>query len=289
MSLMSLMSLMRPMHLMRRRRSLAVLALALAPCLAAGCKTNPSTGRSQLLLLSEDQVAAMGVEAKPQLVEQFGGEVESAELRAYVERVGRGLAAHVEPEFRDVQWDFTTLDSDVLNAFALPGGYVFITRGLLMTFSDEAEVAGVLGHEIGHVTARHIDERITQSLIAEFGLQVVGAATDQEIIVEGVTLLTQGTLLKFSRDQESEADRQGLKYMTAAGYDPEGMAEVLQILDDASKGSRPPEILSSHPDPARRLRDVRAALAGPYRETQGNPAYSKYPERFERDAAPHLH
>jgi len=274
---------------MRRLQLLIILIMVPAIiCVLAGCSTNPSTGRSQFILLSSDEVAAMGVEAMPGLVEEFGGEVESAELRAYVENVGRKLAMHVEPEFAHIQWEFTTLESEVINAFALPGGKVFITRGLLEKFDNEAQVAGVLGHEIGHVTGRHIDERISQAMAAQFGLAIVGVATDEELVVMGGSLLAQGVMLGWGRDQESESDYQGLKYMVRAGYDPRGMAQVLQVLAEASTGPRQWEILATHPHPENRLEDVMAAIHGPYAYAVEAPGYTMGADSFANHAKPHL-
>lgn len=265
------------------------IALAAGALLLAACSTNPSTGRKQLILLPASQVTAMGIEAKPQLTQEFGGEVQSAELRSYVDQVGHTLTAYVEPEYGDVDWEFTTLNSDVINAFALPGGKVFITRGLLARFSNEAQVAGVLGHEIGHVTARHVDERLSQTMVTQLGLSVLGAYTDSELVALGANLAAQGALLKFSRDQESEADLQGLKYMTAAGYSPAGMRQVLEVLLAASaEGGRQPEFLSTHPHPETRIKDIDQWLAGPYSHAVDSPQYGLYPHRFEEGAAPYL-
>jgi predicted Zn-dependent protease len=242
----------------------------------------------QLDLVSDEQTAAMGAEAKPQLVAEYGGEVDSKELRAYVKKVGERLAKHVEPEYQHIQWDFTVLDSDVVNAFALPGGYVFMSRGLLAMMSNEAQLAGVLGHEIGHVTAKHVDERLSQAMLTQLGLDILGAASDTQLINAGAQILAQGTLLKFGRDQESEADSQGLKYMTAEGYDPAAMLEVMRILDEASKGSSPPELLSSHPLPETRIKRIQAQLDEQYGYTQGDSRYQKYEKRFEQEARPYL-
>jgi predicted Zn-dependent protease len=230
----------------------------------------------------------MGVEAKPQLTAQYGGEVATPELRSYIDGVGRHLLQHIEPEYSHIQWEFTLLDSDVINAFALPGGKVFFSRGLLERFENEAQVAAVLGHEIGHVTAKHIDERVSQAVVAQVGLEVISAVSEAELITAGAQLLAQGSLLKFGRDQELEADRQGLKYMTRSGYNPEGMAEVLQILIEASKGSTPPEFLSTHPNPERRLAMVRDLMATQYSHTVNDDEYKKYPARFQQEARPFL-
>lgn len=271
--------------------SVSTMAFALSAAvltLTPGCKTNPSTGRSQLILLSSNEVASMGHEARPQLTAEYGGEVPSAQLRDYVSGVGRRLAKHVEPEFKDVEWTFTTLNSDVINAFALPGGHVFMSKGLLVKMEDEAELAGVLGHEIGHVTGRHVDERLSQTLAAQFGVAAVGIASGSELITAGTQMLAQGSLLKFNRDQEAEADRQGLKYMVKAGYDPAGLKGVMAILIEASKGASQPEFLSTHPDPARRLRDVTALIEKDYQNTQNNPEYQRFKGRFQREVGPHI-
>jgi predicted Zn-dependent protease len=269
-------------------RSTIAAAILAAIALLGGCVTNPSTGRSQLILFSAEQVAAMGAEATPQMIDEFGGEVPESELRAYVDRVGRALAAHVEPEYAGVEWQFFCLDSDVVNAFALPGGKVFITRGLLAQFENEAQVAGTLGHEIGHVTGRHVDERLSQAATAQVGLAVLGATTDAELVTLGADLLTQGALLKFNRDQETESDSQGLKYMTRAGYDPRGMQQVLEVLAAAAQGSRPPEILSTHPHPETRVVRVEAEIRAKYGALAGDPGYGLHAERFQREAAPYL-
>jgi predicted Zn-dependent protease len=266
-----------------------IVALFLAgTCALTGCQTNPSTGRSQLILISAEDAAKMGRQAKPQLVKEYGGEVSSSELREYVTQVGRRLVRHVEPEYTDLKWEFITLDSDVINAFALPGGKVFISRGLLAQFDNEAQVAGVLGHEIGHITARHVDERISQAMAIDLGLQLGGGLTESEIAVAAGQLFGQGYLLKFSRDQESEADRQGLKYMTQSGYDPQGMVQVMNVLISASGGSSPPEILSTHPDPQRRLTEVESLIGSEYAHTQNNNEYRMFENRFEQEARPHL-
>ena len=269
-------------------RRLIVLILVVLTGSLSACKTNPATGRSQLILVSGDQINAMGASAKPELIKQYGGEVKSEELRAYVARIGRTVAKRVEPEYADIKWDFIVLDSEILNAFALPGGHVFVSRGLLAKFDNEAQLAGVLGHEIGHVTARHVDERMSQVLTAELAISGVGAASSSDLAVVAAKAIGQGTLLKFNRDQEQEADVQGLKYMTKAMYDPAGMLQVLEVLAEASEGSRQLEILSTHPDPQRRIKTVRKLLESEYAFTQGNPDYKTRAGRFVRVAGPHL-
>jgi len=260
-----------------------------------GCTTNPATGRRQFTaFVSDADAAAMGEAAKPELTKEYGGEVKSAELRAYVDRVGRSMLPHVEPEYADIKWEFITLDSDIINAFALPGGKVFMSRGLMEYLDNEAAVAGVLGHEIGHVTGKHINERISTSAAVQMGVAGVGVAAGAsesaliQLVPDIIGGVGQGYLLKFGRDQESESDDLGIRYMTKAGYNPDGMLDVLTVLIAASKGSSQPEILSTHPNPERRYREAKALIEKDYAYTINNPEYKKYEARFKKDAAPHL-
>jgi predicted Zn-dependent protease len=269
-------------------RTLVCLVFLVAMSQLGGCSTNAATGRSQFILLSADEVSQMGAAAAPELIEQYGGEAKSPELRAYINEVGQRLAAQVEGEYADVQWTFYLLESDVINAFALPGGKVFMCMGLLREFDNEAQVAGVLGHEIGHVTGRHVDERISQATATQVGLGILGTATSSELAVVGANLFAQGYLLKFGRDQESESDILGVRYMVRAGYDPKGMRQVLDVLREASEGSSPPEFLSTHPHPETRLETVNRLLQGEYAYTQNSADYSLHKQSFQTRAAPYL-
>jgi predicted Zn-dependent protease len=256
---------------------------------AAGCETNPATGKSQLLLVGDDQLETMGAQAAPMLVQEYGGVVQSQTVRQYVNRVGQQVAQQVEPEYSDVDWQFITLESDVINAFALPGGRVFISRGMLENLTSEAQLAAVLGHEIGHVTAKHIDERMSQATAIDAGLGVAGGLTESGLAVEAAKLFGQGYLLKFGRDQELEADRLGLRYMMQAGYDPHAMIDVVNVLIRSSQSGRPPEFLSTHPDPERRLEQVQKLLnQPPFNTVRGNPQYQAYPERYHQNVTRQL-
>ncbi len=254
-----------------------------------GCVYNPEVDRMQLGLVSSAEVAKLGAEAKPQLVQEYGGEVPERQLREYVAEVGNRLARHVGDQFAEVDWSFIVLDSPVINAFALPGGNVFISRGLLARFDNEAQLAGVLGHEIGHVTGRHVDERISQHVLAELGLAAAGTLTDSQLILVGTQLGLGGYQLSFGRGQETEADVLGMRYMTLAGYDPHGMLEVMEVLQAASEGaSLPPEFLSTHPHPQTRISTINRLLRDEYAYTQENPEFRKYRGRFQQRAAGYL-
>jgi predicted Zn-dependent protease len=270
-------------------RTTRISLLLLTMFFLTACQVNPSTGRRQLMLFSGDEVAAMGEEAKTSVIQEYGGEVESQALRDYVKRIGADLVEHVEPEYAHLNWEFFTLDTDVANAFALPGGKIFITRGLMENFDNEAQVAGVLGHEIGHVTAKHIDERLSKSVIAEGLLEILRNSTEQELYITGAALLTNGVMLKFSRDDEYEADSQGVKYMTAAGYNPKAMSEVLEVLMGLSaEGGRPPEFLSTHPYPESRVEAIAKLIGEKYEPQAFEGDRNMYPGRFQREAMPHL-
>lgn len=266
----------------------------LAVLLLSGCTFNPATGRQQLLTLSPDQEVALGTEAMPALVEEYGGEFGDAGFQAYVSEVGQRLVAQVEEPYRDLPWEFTVLDSEVINAFALPGGKVFVSRGLLQHLNNEAQLAAVLGHEIGHVTAQHIDERLSRTSIAQAVAAGVGAAAGQaesqiaQLVPALVGAGGQAYLLHFGRSQESEADWQGLKYMTAAGYEPTAMLQVIQILIDEGRGAGPPEFFSTHPNPETRYENVTGWLREQFEFAVGNPRYRAYEDRWERRARPAL-
>ncbi len=274
------------------RGRLGLIVLVALAAFSWGCSSNPTTGRSQMALLSRDREIALGEGAKDQLTAEYGGEVADAQLQVYVARIGRALAATTEADNPSLPWEFTLLDSDVINAFALPGGKVFMSRGLAARMTNEAQLAAVLGHEVGHVTARHSNERISQAMLVQ-GL-VVGAAlgasqSDEKWLQSAVPVVVgfggQGYLLKFSRDQELEADALGVRYMVRNGYNPLGAKQVQEILRAAAgEGSRPPEFFSTHPYPERRIEQIDRLLRGEYAYTQDRPGeFQLHEDRFHRE------
>lgn len=230
---------------------------------AAACAVNPATGRRELMLISEGQEISMGREADPSVVAQFGAYPDSA-LQGYVRGLGHRLAALSERP--NLPWTFRVVDDPVVNAFALPGGFIYVTRGILAYFGSEAELVSVLGHEIGHVTARHSAHQISQQQLAQVGL-VAGMVLAPEVqSIAGLAQAGLGLLfLRFSRDDEREADDLGLRYITAARYDAREMANVFAMLarvSEASGGGRTPAWLSTHPDPTDRGARIRQQIAG---------------------------
>ncbi|MGA7615512.1 MAG: M48 family metalloprotease [Thermoanaerobaculia bacterium] len=240
-----------------KKRSLTLL---LALVVVAGCSTNPATGKREFNIVSEQQEIAIGRQAHQQVEQEFGVYTEKPELTRRVQEVGARLAANSDRP--NLPWHFTILDTPMVNAMALPGGYVYITRGMLERINSDDELAGVLGHEITHVTARHAAEQISRSQLAQFGL-VLGAvvagpeAAQQygQLAQVGLQLLFQ----KYSRSQESQADRIGTKYVAESGFNPIGSERMLMTLARMDTGPSSPvdRYFASHPDPAKRVRDVK--------------------------------
>lgn len=270
-------------------RFLFTLVLASTLTFTTGCETNKATGRSQLIFMSLEEEIQLGSEAQPVFLKDNGGEIPSPQILNYVRDIGARLAASSErPE---LPWEFHVLDSKQINAFALPGGKVFFSRGLLERMSNEAQVAAVMGHEVGHVTAMHIGERMSQAMIVgglATGLGVAGQATDSQWLqVLGAGGQVGGALylLKFGRDQESESDRLGIRYMAQNGYNPVGMMQVMQILKDASGGGGGggfEQMLSTHPDPAYRLEQAEKLILKKYPDFQDTSKYFMGQDRFQQ-------
>jgi predicted Zn-dependent protease len=219
-----------------------------------GCSTNPATGKRDLSLISESQEIQMGKEADQQISASMGL-YEDQQLQSYVEGLGKRLAA--KSERPNLPWTFRVIDDPVVNAFALPGGYIYITRGILSHMNSEAELVGVLGHEIGHVTAKHSVNQISKQQLTQIGFGVAMIVKPELQQYSQFAELGIGLLfLKFSRDHERQADELGLRYMVKENHDPREMAQVMRTLQAVSKqsgGGGMPEWLSTHPDPANRV------------------------------------
>ena len=236
--------------------------LALLPALVLGCAVNPATGARQLSLVSESQEIAMGREYDPQVVSQMGLYPDSA-LQRYVSNLGMQMARASERP--NLPWSFRVLDDPLVNAFAVPGGFIYITRGILAHMDSEAELAGILGHEIGHVTARHSVNQMSRQQLAQLGLGVGMILRPElqqfgDLAGAGLGLL----FLKYGRDDEYESDDLGVRYMRQAGYNPRELASVfrtLAALSGEGGGGRPPEWASTHPFPENREERILAAVS----------------------------
>ncbi len=265
----------------RVRRLLA--ASLLAATLLAACGTqvvNPVTGQTERTAMDEASEMTEGAKAHQDVLKEYGA-VDDAKLQAYVGGLGQRLAA--QSHRPNLPWTFTVLDSPEINAFALPGGYVYVTRGIMAYLESEAELAGVMGHEIGHVTARHAAQRATRQQNAGIGviaatvlgavLEVGGLSGATSIASKASQSAAAGYVASYSRDQESQADELGAEYLARNRYDPKNMVDVIQVLKsqeqfaiDSAKaeGKQAPaksSWLSTHPANDKRLADIRAYAA----------------------------
>ena len=224
-----------------------------------GCVKNPVTGGRQLALISESQEIEIGQASHPEILSEFGA-VEDPALQEYFSRIGLELAKISHRP--DLPWKFTVLDTDVVNAFAVPGGYVYFTRGILAHMNNEAELAGVLGHEIGHITARHSVTQMSQQQLFGLGLGVGSILSPTFRQLGGLAETGVGIfLLKYSRDHERQSDQLGVQYSELAGYDPEQMSRFFEVFVNMreEEGEAIPNWLSSHPAPPDRIQATEAA------------------------------
>ena len=230
-----------------------------------GCATNPVTGGKDVVTISEAQEIEIGRKAHPQILQQYG-RYEDEALQQYVNTIGQRIA--VKSHRPKLQYTFTVLDSDEVNAFALPGGYVYITRGIMAYLNSEAELTAVIGHEVGHVTARHAVRQQTGATAAGVGATLVGILTGSGDLANVANMAGQALISGYGRDMELEADQLGAEYLNRVGYEPEAMIDVVRLLKNqemlevqmARQEKRQPRVyhgvFSSHPDNDTRLKEV---------------------------------
>lgn len=250
----------------------AVIAVAGFVVYFTHTSVNPTTGEKQHVNLSPDQEIALGEQSTPEMAAEMGGEVppndpQAQEVQYIGERVWKSSDAGRSP----YPFHYHLLqDRKTVNAFALPGGEVFITKGLLDRLRTEGQLAGVLGHETGHVVERHVAQQMAQSELGKYLVTAAGVAASanrhpySEAAV--AALVNHMTQLHFSRQDESQADLRGLQYMTQAGYDPRAMLRVMEVLQQVTneQGGRPPQFLVTHPYPEQRMQDVNTWLQQHY-------------------------
>ncbi len=229
------------------------------------CTTNPATGKQSFTaFMSREDEIRIGTEEHPKLIKEFGGIYKDYNLQNYVKRIGLKLAHYADNT--GLSYTFTILNSEKVNALALPGGYIYITRGLLALVDNEAEMAGVLAHEIGHVTARHTAERYSKAKATSLGMMVLNVLSSATGVPTGVNRIigfgAQAALKSYSRDQELESDMLGVTYLVRAGYSPFAMTSFFQKLKSHEKlerimmgntNSNPNNIFSTHPRTAERI------------------------------------
>jgi predicted Zn-dependent protease len=264
------------------RLSLAALVLAAggATALLGGCASNPATGKTDLVTMSEQQEIELGRKMHPQILQKYG-RYDDEQLQQYVNSVGQRIAA--QSHRPNLQYTFTVLDGDEVNAFALPGGYVYITRGIMAYLNSEAELAAVLGHEVGHVTARHSVRQQTGATAAGVGATLIGILTGSGDLMNVAGMAGNALVSGYGRDMELEADELGAEYLNRIGFEPEAMIDVVRLLKNqemfelqmARQENRPPRVyhgvFASHPDNDTRLQEVVKA-AGKVHNAEDRPA-----------------
>ncbi len=240
------------------RKILPLILLISLPMFISDCARNPVTGKKEVMLMSEAKEQALGDQSDPGIVAAYGL-YEDAQMQAFINEKGQQMAKVSHRP--DLKYTFRILDSPVVNAFALPGGYVYFTRGIMAHFNNEAEFAGVLGHEIGHVTARHSAKQYTAQMLGQVGF-IAGLVVSEKFrglaneASQGLGLM----FLKFGRNHETESDRLGVEYSTKINYDAHEMADFFQTLNRLQQkaGASIPDFLSTHPNPVDRYGKVHA-------------------------------
>lgn len=261
--------------LTKMRKAILFLAIIISTSLFNSCAVNPVTGKKQLVLMSEAQEIQMGKEADPQIIGEYGL-YENPELQKFINAKGQQMAAISHRP--NIGYNFRIVDSEVVNAFAIPG-YVYFTRGIMANFNNEAEFAGVLGHEIGHITARHTVSQQANATLGQIGL-LAGMIISPTIAKygqqasQGLSLL----FLKFGRDAERQADELGVEYSSKINYDAHQMADFFGTLErlSANNANQLPDFLSTHPNPGERMNTVdRLATQWQKKENLTNPVVSR--------------
>ena len=259
----------------RRRSGCGGVQIIIALVIAGGAlfsyfahtSKNPITGETQHIDISVSDEIALGLQAAPQMAAEYGGEDPDPEARQLVNEVGNEVVAHSDAAKSEYKFQFHPLaDDHTINAFALPGGQVFITRGLLIKLRSKGQLAGVLGHEVGHVIARHSAEQLTKARLTQglTGAAAIAAYNPHDYSSRNsaaiALLIGQLVNLKFSRQDELEADKLGVVLMSEAGYDPRAMIEVMEVLKQASGGRSQPEFFATHPNPENREERIRQII-----------------------------
>lgn len=254
------------------------LAIAAIASYLSSSSTNVITGESQFVGMSVDQEIALGLQTTPQLASQYGGLLPDRAAQERVDRIGQGLLQSSYLRKSPYKMEFHLLaDSKTVNAFALPGGQIFITNALYSQLEDDAQLAGVLAHEIGHVLERHSAQQLAKSQLTEglTGAAVMASYDPQNPSSQNTALIAMmaGKLInmRFGRADEIESDRWGVRLLAERGYDPHTLIEVMKVLARASGGRSMPEFFSTHPNPENRIERIKAAIAGEFPESPARP------------------
>lgn len=223
--------------------------------------TNEITGEKQHISISPEQEIRLGLDGRDYMIQQSGGLLNDIQTQNYIKSLGHKIVNNSDAAKTPYQYDFHVLaDPNTVNAFALPGGQIFITVGLLKRLSKEDQVAGVLGHEIGHVVARHSAEQMAKQKLTQGLVGAAAVAGGDYTSAQYAQMIGNMVNLKYGRSDELEADELGVRFMLQSGYNPENLIDVMKILEQASGGRSQPEFTSTHPSPKNRIEKIKEAI-----------------------------
>ena len=227
-------------------------------------KYNPVTGENQYISITPRQEIAMGLQAAPKMIAQYGGLFPNQKAQDLIDAIGMKLVRESEAKQTEWNYDFHLLaDSKTVNAFALPGGQVFITNALFSRLKTRGQLAGVLGHEIAHVIARHSAQRLAKQQLTQglIGSILIGSGGERST-AQAASMIGNMINMKYGREDEIESDTLGVQFMSEAGFDPRGMIQVMKVLAEASGGiDRQADFFSTHPSPANRINKIKNAIS----------------------------
>lgn len=251
----------RERFVVKKRTAWIIVHLGFILALLSGCAINPATGEEEMMFFSPEKDVALGRKYAPEIEKALGGRIPDENLQNYVNRIGQRIARVCHRP--DLSYSYVAVDDKMTNALALPGGYVYITRGLLAELKTEAQLAAVLAHETGHVVARDTMAAISRQIGMAAVVAAVQVGADSRSAGAGAGFVAATLSLQYSREDEHDADITGLSYMTQAGYDPNGMVETMKILEELQT-IRPVEFFSTHPNPESRIAYLEEKIARRY-------------------------
>lgn len=222
---------------------------------------NEVTGEKQHIALSPEQEIQLGLDGRDYMIQQSGGLYADEEVQEYIDQIGHRVVQNSDARNSPYQYEFHVLaDPNQVNAFAMPGGQIFITLGLLKRLENEDQVAGVLGHEIGHVVGRHSAEQMAKQDLTQGLVGAAGVVGGDMSSAQYAQMIGNMVNLKYGREDELESDELGVRFMVQTGYNPEALIRVMEILNEASGGQAPPEFQSTHPNPENRIAKIQEAI-----------------------------
>ncbi len=251
---------------MTRVTILATACLGLALTVLSGCAVNPVTGEQEMMFFGPEKDVELGRKYAPYIEKELGGRIRDENLQNYINQIGQRIARVCHRP--DLAYYFAAVEEEGANAFAVPGGYVYITRGLLKELKSESQLAAILAHEVGHVVARDTMVAMSRQIGATALLAAAAVSDAPSDVVHATAFITGVLTLQYSREDEKDADLTGMSYMAQAGYDPNGMVQTMEILQELQT-YRPVEFFSTHPNPESRIEYLKERIERRYATMTG--------------------